>query len=60
MALLLFYSVIKFLLITLTQKSSKGHAASREAGQHARKERVSVKEKELIILNLIFKKVFLM
>lgn len=30
MALLLFYSVIKFLLITLTQRSSKGHAVSRE------------------------------
>lgn len=28
MALLLFYSVIKFLLITLTQRSSKGQAVS--------------------------------
>lgn len=36
-ALLLFYSVIKFLLITLIQRSSKGHAVSREAGHPARK-----------------------
>lgn len=37
MALLLFYSVIKFLLITLTKRSSKGHAVFREAGLPARK-----------------------
>lgn len=37
MALLLFYSVIKFLLITLTQRSSKGHAVSWEAAHRAKK-----------------------
>ncbi len=37
MALLLFYSVIKFLLITLTQRSSKGHAVSWEADHPARR-----------------------
>lgn len=36
MALLLFYSVIKFLLITLTQRGSKGHTVSREIGSPAR------------------------
>lgn len=36
MAVLLFYSVIKFLLITLTQRSSKGHAVSGEASHPAR------------------------
>ena len=56
MALLLFYSVIKFLLITLTQRSSKGHAVSREAGHPARKKRVRVKERELISIWVILKK----
>lgn len=38
MALLLFYSVIKFLLITLTQRSSKGQAVSRGKLQSCQKE----------------------
>lgn len=37
MALLLFYSVIKFLLITLTKRRSKGDAVSRESGLPPRK-----------------------
>lgn len=32
MAVLLFYSVIKFLLITLTQRSTKGHTVSGGSG----------------------------
>ena len=52
MALLLFYSVIKFLLITLTQRSSKGHAVSWEAGHPARRgEGVDGGYKEVFIMN---------